>query len=161
MGILGIAGGALLGGGLLGSLTSKRPKFDSSAMDEAYNLINSQYGQVNDYFNEANTAFEGQYQNYYGQEMQDAVNAIAGNGIFESPVSENILNRKRSALSEQYAAGKSQLAGQKVSALGTIDAQKISYYQNLANLQYERAQQKQQSQSQMFSAIGGIGMALL
>ena len=158
---LNILGGGLLGGGLLGSLTQKRPKFNSSAMDSAYSLINDQYNQVNDYFNQANTAFEGQYQNYYGQQMQDAVNAIAGNGIFNSPVSENALNRNRMALSDQYAQGKSQLAGQKMQALGSIDQQKIAYFQNLANLQYEKAQQNQQSNNQLFSTIAGVGLALL
>ena len=161
MGVLGIIGGALMGGGLLGALIQKRPKFNSGPMDEAYGLINDQYNNVNSYFDEANTAFEGQYQHYYGQQMQDAVNAIAGNGIFESPVSENVLNRNREALSEQYATGKSQLAGQKMSAIGSIDQQKIAYFQNLASLQHQRAMEKQQSNSQLFGEIGAIGAALL
>jgi hypothetical protein len=158
---MAILGAALMGAGLLGSLTQKKPKYNMGAMDEAYRLIEKQYGDVNAYFNEAGTAFEGQYKTYYGQTMQDAVGAIAGSGIYESPVSENYLNRQRTALGEQYATGKSQLAGQKMSALGQIDQQKVTYYQNLANIQYQKQLQKQQSKSQMFGTIAGLGAALI
>ena len=160
MGIAGIVGGAMLGGGLLGSM-SQKIKYDSSAMDSALSLIEEQYGNINTYFNQANTAFESQYQNYYGQTMQDAVNSIAGSGIYESPVSQNFLNRQQVALGETYASGKSSLAGQKLTALGSVDQQKIQYYQNLASLQYSRAQAKANKQSSIFSTIAGVGAALL
>lgn len=158
---MGIFGGIMLGAGLIGAMSQKKPKYDSGPMDEALKLIEAQYGNVNTYFNEAGTAFEGQYQHYYGQSMQDAVNAIAGSGIYESPVSQNYLNRQQMALGETYATAKSQLAGQKMQALGSVDAQKISYYQNLAAIQNARAQQKSQSNQQLFGAIGSIGAALI
>lgn len=160
MGILGIG---LTAAGLIGSYSAsqKKIKYDSSAMDSALSLIEEQYGNINTYFNQANTAFESQYQNYYGQSMQDAVNSIAGSGIYESPVSQNFLNRQQVALGETYASGKSSLAGQKLTALGSVDQQKIQYYQNLASLQYSRAQAKASKQSSIFSTIAGVGAALL
>jgi len=158
MGAIGIGLGIA---GLIGAASQKRPKYNSSAMDEAYRLIENQYANIDKYFTEAGSAFESQYKNYYGQEMQDAVNQIAGSGIYESPVSQNILNRKQMALGETYAAGKSELAGQRMSAIGKIDQQKISYYQNLADMQYRREQQKAQSRIQTWGTIGALGAALI
>lgn len=131
------------------------------SMNQALDLINQQYGNIETYFNEANSAFEQQYQGYYGQSMQDAVNQLAGTGVYESPVSQNKLNRLQKGLGEQYATGKSQLAGQKLSALGTVDAQKISYYQNLAQMQYQRELQRSQKRSSIGGMLGGLGGGLL
>lgn len=93
--------------------------------------------------------------------MQNAVNALAGSGIYESPVSENQLNRTRQALGETYAAGKSELAGQKLAATSAIDQSKISYLQNLSNIQYNRAMAKQANRSSLYGTLGGLGAALL
>lgn len=161
MAIGAIIGGASLATGLLGSLKSKTPKYNMAAMNEALNLINKQYTDTESYFNEANRAFESQYGSYYGQSMQDAVNALANTGIYESPVSENQLNRTRKALAETYAAGKSELAGQKLSATSAIDQSKISYLQNLSNLQYNKALAKQSQRSSLYSTLSGLGAGLL
>jgi hypothetical protein len=130
-------------------------------MDRALALINGQQSNINDYFNTADTSFETQYGQLYGQAMTDAINAMAGSGIFDSPVSENALNRTRTALANTYATGKSQLAGQKMAALGGIEQQKVNYYQNLANLQYQDQTNKQQEKMQTIGAIGAIGAALI
>jgi len=135
----------------------KAPKMNMGPMDEAYALINKQYNAVNEYFANADESYETQYGNMYGNEMTDAINAMAGSGIFESPVSENALNRKRAALAETYAMGKSQLAGQKMSAIGAIDQQKVSYYQNLANMQYQQELAKTNAKNQQIS----MGVSLL
>lgn len=133
----------------------------SGAMDEALRLINQQSVNLNEYFNTANTEFETQYSDFYGTTMQDAFNALSSTGVYDSPVSENALNRKRKALATTYATGKSQLAGQKMSAQGAIDAQKVNYYQNLANLQYQEAQAKQQAKNQMWSTAASVGASIL
>lgn len=156
-----ILGAASLGAGLIGSLTSKTPKYNMAAMNEALKLIDKQYTDTESYFNEAGRAFESQFSTYQGQTMQDAVNALAGTGIYESPVSENQLNRTRTALGETYAAGKSELAGQKLAATSAIDQSKISYLQNLSNLQYNRAMAKQANRSSLYSTLSGLGAALL
>ena len=158
---MAIFGAALFGAGLLGSALQKRPKYNMGALNEAGRLIEKQYGDVEAYFKEANTAFEGQYQNYYGNQMQDAVNQMANRGIYESPVSERALGRTRQALGETYASAKSQLAGQKMQAIGQIDQAKIGYLQNISNAQYSRQMAKQQQQGQMFSMLGGLGSSLL
>ena len=156
-----ILGAASLGAGLFGSLTSKTPKYNMAAMNEALNLINKQYTDTESYYNTANQAFDEQFGTYKGQTMQNAVNALAGSGIYESPVSENQLNRTRTALGETYAAGKSELAGQKLAATSAIDQSKISYLQNLSNLQYNRAMAKQANRSSLYGTLGGLGAALL
>lgn len=135
----------------------KPPKMDMGAMDQAYALINKQYQNINEYFTSAEQSFETQYGSMYGVEMTDAINAMAGSGIFESPVSENALNRKRTALAETYAMGKSSLAGQKMQAIGAIDQQKVSYYQNLANLQYQQELAKTNAKNQQI----GMGVSLV
>ena len=147
--------------GLLGSLTQKKPKYDMSAMNSAGALIEQQYKNVNDYFTQANTAFEGQYSHLYGTTMQDTVNQMAGSGVYDSPVSQNAINRTQMALGEQYATGKSTLAGQKMSAIGSVDSQKISYLQNLASMQYQKAQEKAQRKRGMFGTIGSLGGSLM
>lgn len=156
-----ILGAASLGAGLLGSLTSKTPKYNMAAMDEALRLIDKQYTDTESYYNQAGEAFESQFGTYKGQTMQNAVNALASIGIYESPVSENQLNRTRTALGETYMAGKSELAGQKLAATSAIDQSKISYLQTLSNLQYNRAMAKQSSHSSLYSTLGGLGAALL
>lgn len=163
---LPVLAGALMAGGLIGSLSgnkgrNKAYKAALGSLQQAGQLIDRQYANVNDYFNQADTAFESQYKDYYGTQMQDAVNALAGSGIYDSPVSELSLGRTRKALAQSYATGKSELAGQKMQALGSIDQQKISYLQNLASLQYNKQLSKQQEQSQLFGAIGGIGGSIL
>ncbi len=163
---LPVLAGAMIAGGLAGSIFGKKGskkayKQAMGSMNQAGSLIEQQYGNVENYFNEAGSAFETQYQGYYTQQMQDSINAIAGSGIYDSPVSENYLGRNRQALAQTYATGKSELAGQKMQAMGSIDQQKVAYLQNLASLQYNKAMQKQQQQSQMFGAIGGIGSSLL
>lgn len=166
MPIAPIIGGAMLAGGLAGSLfggkkSNKGYKSAMASMSEAEKLINQQYGNIEEYFNQAGSAFETQYKSYYSQQMQDAINTLAGTGIYESPVAERSLGRQRQALAETYATAKSQLAGQKLSAIGAVDQQRISYLQNLAQLQYNKQLAKQQEQSQIFGTIGGIGSALL
>lgn len=162
-----LLGGALLAGGAIGSLLSgnkaakKAYKAAMASMTQAGSLINQQYGNVDKYFTEAGSALETQYGSYYSQEMQDAINSLAGTGIYESPVSENVLSRKRKALGETYAAAKSELAGQKMSALSSIDSQRINYLQNLASLQFNKQMAKQQYQSQIWGTVGGLGGALL
>lgn len=154
-------GGALMVAGLIGSMSQKTPKYNMTAMNEAAALIEKQYGNINEYFTQADQAFEGQYKNLYGTTMQDTVNQMAGSGVYESPVSQNALNRTQMALGEQYATGKSTLAGQKMQAMGSVDTQKISYLQNLASIQYQQAQAKAAKKSNVFGAIGGIGGALI
>lgn len=159
--MLPLLAGGLIAGGLIGSLTSKTPKYNMGALNNAAALIEKQYGNINEYFTQANTAFEGQYKNLYGTTMQDTVNQMAGSGVYESPVSQNALNRTQMALGEQYATGKSTLAGQKMQAMGSVDQAKIGYLQNLANIQYQQAQAKAAKKSSIFGAIGGIGGALI
>ena len=164
--MLGI-GAALYAAGSVGSILSTRKagkkayKSAMASMNQAESLINQQYGNVEQYFKEAGGALETQYGSYYSQQMQDAINALAGTGIYESPVSERALSRTRQALGETYAAAKSELAGQKLSAISAIDQQKIGYLQNLASLQYNKQLAKQEQQAKVFSAIGGAGMGLL
>ena len=164
---LPLLAGGLIAGGLAGSLfgskkaSKKAYKAAMASMGQAGQLIEQQYTNVENYYNQANTDYETQYKSYYGQQMQDAVNAMAGTGIYESPVSEFSMGRTRQALATTYATGKSELAGQKMQAMGSIDAQKIGYLQNLASLQYNKALAKQQSQSQMFGLIGGLGTSIL
>lgn len=133
----------------------------TAAMNQALDLINKQYSAISSYYDEAGAAFEQQYKGLYGQTMQNAVNALASSGIYESPVSQNQLNRTQSALAETYATGKSQLAGQRLSAESAVDQQRISYYQNLANLQYQQARDKAARKSGLFGSIGGLGGTLL
>ena len=156
-----IAGAVLSAGGLLGALGQKRPRYNTAAMQEVEALINKQYANVQKYFEQANTAFEGQFNTYYGNTMQDAVSKLASSGIFESPISEKQLARQRTALAESYAAGKSELAGQKLTAESSIDQQRINYLQNLANVQYQNALAKQQQKSQIYGIMGGVGSAML
>lgn len=151
---------ALAAGGLLGGLMQKTPRYNMGAMNEVQRLIEKQYGDVENYFKEANAAFETQYGQYYGGQMGDIVNQLAGQGIYESPVSERALGRQRQALADTYATAKSQLAGERMSALGSIDQQKINYLQNLAGIQYQRQLAKQQKMSSVFSGIAGLGAAL-
>lgn len=163
---LPVLAGAMIGAGLIGSLSGskgrkKAYKAAMASMAQAGSLIEQQYSNVNDYFNQADTAFESQYKDYYGGQIQDAVNQIAGRGIYESPASELALGRTRKALAQSYATGKSELAGQKMQALGSIDQQRVAYLQNLASLQYNKAMARQQEQSQLFGVVGGIGSSIL
>ena len=133
-----------------------------SSMNDALAAINQQYADINNYYDQANTAFESQYKSYYGQNMTDTVNSMAQNDIFESPVSEKALNRQRQALTEQYATAKSTLAGEKMSALGSVNAQKISYYQNLASLQLQQKTAKRSGIGQLIGTGAGLAaMALI
>ena len=158
---LPLLAGGLLAGGFLGALSQKTPKYDMRGMNEALALIEKQYGDIEQYFQEAGSAFEEQYKNYYGQQIQGAVSQLANQGIYESPVAEKALGRQRTALGEAYATAKSQLAGQKLSALSAVDQQKINYYQNLAQMQYQRQLAKQQKKASIYGSIGGIGAGLL
>ena len=133
----------------------------TSAMNQALALINTQTDNVNSYFQQAGAAFDSQYNTYYGQTMQDAANAIAGSGVYNSPVSENMLGRTRANLASTYATGKSNLAGQQMSALGGIDQQKVSYYQQLGNLQEQQSQQKAAAGNQLINTGMMVGAMLL
>lgn len=133
----------------------------SSSMDQALALINKQSASLASYFETANNEFETQYKQFYGTTMQDAFNALASTGVYDSPVSENALNRKRTSLATTYATGKSTLAGQRMSAESAIDQQKVGYYQNLANLQYQESQAKQAAKNQLYSTAAGVGASLL
>lgn len=159
--MLPLLAGGMMAAGLIGASSQKMPKMNMSAMDEAYRLIQSQYGQTEQYYGEANTALESQYGNLYGQTMQDTIGALANQGIYESPTSQNVLNRQQKALGETYATAKSQLAGQKMATLGAIDQQRVAYQQSLAQMQYSRALAKQSKKASMFGALGGLGSALL
>jgi hypothetical protein len=130
-------------------------------MSQALALINTQTDAVNSYFQQAGAAFDQQYNTYYGQTMQDAANAIAGSGVFNSPVSENMLGRTRQSLASTYATGKSSLAGQEESALGGIDQQKVSYYQTLGGLQAQEAANKADRKQSTFNTILSVGASLL
>ena len=133
-----------------------------STMDAALQTINQQYADIENYYSQASDDYDTQFKQQSGLAMTDAINSIATNDVFESPVSERALNRTRTALNEQYAVGKSTLAGQKMSALGSIDAQKVSYYQNLASLQQSAKNAKRSSIMQGIGAAGGLAaMALL
>lgn len=158
---LPVLGMALVGGGLLGSMFQKTPRYNMAAMNEVQNLIQKQYGDVENYFKEANKAFETQYGQYYGGQMGDVVNQLANQGIYESPVSERALGRQRQALADTYATAKSQLAGERMTALGAIDQQKINYLQNLANIQYQKQLEKQQKTSSILGGAAGLGAALI
>jgi len=161
MAIGAILGGISLATGLLGSLTQKTPKYNMSAMNQALAMLEKQYKQTEDYFAEAGTALEEQYGTKYGQTMQDVYSSLASRGLYESPVSERAAGRARTALGETYAAAKSELAGQKLSALSQIESQKIGYYQTLANIQYQQALAKRQKRSSGFGMLGGLGGSLL
>jgi hypothetical protein len=163
MAFTNILGGALAAGGLIGSIFSGGSG-DGGAQDslaKAMELIEGQQTSLNQYFRSANTALESQYKTYYGQQMQAAVDALAKSGIYGSPISQKRQNRTMQALADTYANAKSQLAGQQMTAQGSINAQKVSYYQNLANIQYQKELANAQSESAMWSGIGGIGSALL
>ena len=140
---------------------SSNLNFDYGLMDEAATLLTKQTNNINEYFNTASKDFDTQYASQYGTEMGDAINAMAGSGIFDSPVSENALNRKRKALGEQYAVGKSALAGQKMTALGQVDQQRISYYTNLSNMRYQEQQAKVNYKQQNTAMMGSMAAALI
>jgi len=156
-----VLAGAMIAGGLIGSLSQKTPKYDLGPTKNALAMIEKQYADIEQYFNETGAAFEQQYKGYYGQSMQNAVSDLASRGIYESPVGEQSLGRTRTALGEQYATAKSQLAGQKMSAVSAVDSAKVGYYQNLAQIQYQQQLAKQQKKSGIFGTIGGIGGSLL
>ena len=132
-----------------------------SSMNNALEAINQQYADINNYYDEADKDFETQFSSYRGQSITDAINSMAQNDVFESPASERALNRTRQGLTEQYATAKSTLAGQKASALGSVTAQKVGYYQNLASLQMQQRASKRSGMGSLFSAIGGIGGTLI
>lgn len=159
--MLGIIGGISAGVGLLGALSSKSPKYNSKSLKVVLDLIDKQEQNINQFFEEANKSYESQFANYYTTTMGQTANQLANLGIYESPVSENKLNRIRTTLAETYMAGKSELAGQKLSALSSIDQQRINYYQALSNAQYQNQLSKYQKSQSIFGAIGGIGGSLL
>ena len=133
-----------------------------SSMNNALAAINQQYADINNYYDEADKAFETQFSSYRGQSITDAINSMAQNDVFESPASERALNRTRQGLTEQYATAKSTLAGQKMSALGSVNAQKVGYYQNLASLQMSNQASKRSGLGQMLSTGAGLAaMALI
>ena len=158
---LPVLGIALLAGGLLGSGKQKQPKYNMGAMNQSLALIEKQAKDLETFFSEAGGALDEQFGAYQTRTMEDATSALASSGIYESPVSERSLGRTRQALGESYAGAKSQLAGQKMSAMGDIDRQKINYYQNLASMQYQMALEKMKSKSSLFSTAGGIGGAII
>lgn len=124
-------------------------------------MLDEQYSNLQAYYATANTEYENMYNMNYGQVMTDAINELAGTGVFESPVSEQALGRTRTALATQYATGKSQLAAEKMRAESTIDANRVQYYMNLANLNLQQQQAKAQAKSQLLGTAGGIAAALL
>ena len=132
-----------------------------SQMSQALALINTQTDAVNSYFKTANDAFQGQYNDYYGQTMQDAVNGIAGSGVYDSPVSENMLGRTRANLASTYATGLSTLAGQQMSALGGIDQQKVSYYETLGNMQATNDASKAAAKQATWNTIIQVGASMV
>ena len=127
-----------------------------SSMNNALAAINQQYADINNYYDEADKAFETQFSSYRGQSITDAINSMAQNDVFESPASERSLNRARQGLTEQYATAKSTLAGQKMSALGSVTAQKVGYYQNLASLQMQQRASKRSGMKSVLGAVGGV-----
>lgn len=137
------------------------PQRDQSAMDQAMAMIQQQYGNINAYFEQANKDLETQFGAMRGRTMTDAINALAGSGVYESPVSEYQLNRTRQGLAETYATAKSSLAGLKMSALSGIDQQKIGYYQNIANQQYQDALVRYQNRMQLIGAGASLLGALI
>jgi hypothetical protein len=120
-------------------------------MNKAADMIDNQYGAINDYFTQAGNAFEAQYKTTYSDTMESAFNSLASRGIYDSPVGENSLRKARIGLADVYATGKSALAGQKMQALGSVDAQKISYLQNLSQAQYQQDQAKHNNTMQLIS----------
>ena len=133
-----------------------------ATMASALQTINQEYANISNYYDQASTDYDIQFKQQAGQTMTDAINSMAGNDVFESPVSERALNRTRTALNTQYAVGKSTLAGQKMTSLSAIDAQKVSYYQNLASLQLSAKNAKRSSIMQGIGAGAGLAaMALL
>jgi hypothetical protein len=137
------------------------PSRDMSGMDQALAMIESQYGNINKYFEQAGKDLETQFGALKGRTMTDAVNTLATTGIYDSPVSEYQLNRTRQGLEETYSTAKSNLAGQKMSALSGIDSQKIGYYQNLADMQYQDSLTKYQSKMQLIGAGASVLGAIL
>ena len=158
---LPVLAGAMLAGGLLGAASKKTPRYDMRGMDAALALINKQEANLGEYFKVAGEGLNSQYGRMYGELMGEAVNRAASQGIYESPVAERGLGRKRAALAETYATAKSQLAGQQMQAQAGIDSQRVNYLQNLAQLQYQRQNARMQGQQQVYGAIGGLGGALL
>lgn len=158
---LNILGGAGLVGGLLGSLGQSMPEYNMDAMSKAYELITKQQENINKYFNIANTALESQYKTYYGQSMQAAVDALAKQGIYGSPIAQKQQNRTIQALGDTYANAKSQLAAQQTEAQGSINAQLVNYYQNLANVQFQSGMAQAQGEGQKWGALGMLGGALI
>lgn len=163
---LPVLAGALMAGGLIGGLSgaNKSRKAYKSAMGtlgQVGSMIEQQYANVDQYFNQAGQDLAAQYQPYYTSQIEQSINQLANQGIYESPVSERALGRTRSALAQTYASARSELAGQRMQAMSSIDAQKINYLQNLAQLQYSKQMAKQQQQTQLFGTIGGLGSSLL
>lgn len=150
-----------MGAGLAGSMLQKQPKYNMDSMNQALDLINKQYTNVNDYFKTAGQDLETQFGSMKSQTMTDAINSLASTGVYDSPVSEYGLNRTRKGLAETYATAKSSLAGQQMQAVSAIDSQKINYYQNLAGMQYQQALAKQQGKNQIFGSIASLGAALI
>lgn len=141
----------------LNAINSKVPSIDMTSMNKAWDLITKQESNLNAYFDQAGQDFNTQYNSMYGREMQDAINAMAGTGVFESPVSENALNRKRAVLGETYAVGKSRLAGERMTAQSNIEQQKINYYSKLNDIQYQEAMNKYAAKNEMYGIIGSFG----
>jgi len=158
---MALIGLALAGAGLIGAARQKTPKIDMTGMNAALALIDKQERNLADYFKQAGANLETQYGRYYGTEMEGAVNTLANQGIYESPIAQKSIARKQAALAETYATAKSQLAGQQMQAQAGIDQARVGYLQNLASLHYQRQSAKMQGQSQLFGAIGGLGAALL
>jgi hypothetical protein len=158
MSLLGNIGLGVSVGGLLGSVlgSGNQPSYDYSGYQKALDLINQQQANVNTYYQQAGQSLESQYGQMYGTTMQNAVNASAAKGIYNSPVSQVGLNRTTSQLANVYANAQANLQGQKLEAQNGIDSQMASYYTNLANTQYQTQMGQYQNQQSTFGAIGGL-----
>lgn len=151
--------GAVIGAGVgtaASLLSGPTPTMDMSGYTSAYNLINKQASDIDKYYQEADTSLESQFKSYYGQQMQDTVNALAAHGTYNSPVSQLQLNRTTQKLADTYANAKSTLAGQKLSAESNIETQMANYQMNLANAQYQQQLADYNSKNSLISSIGGL-----
>lgn len=153
-------GAALMIGGTLASALQKRPKADTSSLDAIAGMLEQNYKNIGDYFNQAEGDLATQYGSFYGNEMESAVNALAGSGVFDSPVSEKALQKKRLALAETFAGAKSQLAGQKMQAIAGADSQRIAYLNQLANANYQESMADYEQRKNMWGTIGSLGSSL-
>jgi len=147
--------------GLFGALKQKTPKYNTGYINDALNMLQNQQKQLDDYFSNLNSLYEQNYKIEYGQGINEAANYLANNGIYESPVSENLLNKQREALAQQYAMGKSDIMGQKLNAQSAIEQQRLAYMGRLADANYQNELAKMQKRQSIIGGIAGLGFGLL